>query len=94
MKAGSLFDLPVHDINILHPTAKANEGGTIPVYVRLPHGATKSDQCPTVILLCGLDGHRPDFTGLLEELTIRRGWATIVDQGLQTALLTAGPYST
>lgn len=76
MKAAALFDPPIRDASIPHIAGTAGEGASIPVYLRIPKGPDRS--YPTVVVMGGLDGHRPDFTMLFEELTVHRGWATIL----------------
>lgn len=43
------------------------DGDSVPLYVRLPKNASKADPCGAVLLLCGLDGHRPDNTTRSDE---------------------------
>ncbi|KAK4542975.1 hypothetical protein LTR36_005973 [Oleoguttula mirabilis] len=78
MKAAALLDTPITDINIPHTAGQANdEGKEIPLYIRIPKGASKAKPCPAVLLLCGLDGHRPDNTTRSDEF-LARGWASII----------------
>jgi pimeloyl-ACP methyl ester carboxylesterase len=78
MKAAALFEVPIKDIHIPHTAGTPNdEGKEIPLYVRNPPHASKSNPCPSVILLCGLDGHRPDNTVRSNEF-LARGWASII----------------
>ena len=49
----------------------------MPLYVRYPKGASKEKPCPAVILMCGLDGHRPDNTTRSDEF-LSRGWASVI----------------
>jgi hypothetical protein len=63
VKAGAMMDCPVKDIEIPHTAGiEEDEGKTVPLYVRMPKSASKTEPCPAVILMCGLDGHRPDNT--------------------------------
>lgn len=78
MKFAALLDCPIEDISIPHSAGtSSDEGQVIPLYVRNPPGASKSDPCPAVILMCGLDGHRPDNTVRSDEF-LARGWASII----------------
>lgn len=79
MKAAALFPgAPMHDITIPHTAGlPSDEGSTIPLYVRYPAGASKEQPCPAVVLMCGLDGHRPDNTMRSDEF-LKRGWASVI----------------
>ena len=78
LKGASLFEVPIKDISILHTAGTdKDEGKEIPLYIRNPTGASKSKPCPSVILMCGLDGHRPDNTVRSDEF-LARGWASII----------------
>ncbi|KAK5130709.1 hypothetical protein LTR08_001739 [Meristemomyces frigidus] len=78
MKAAALFEIPIEDISIPHTAGQSNdEGKEIPLYIRVPKGASKEKPCPAVLLLCGLDGHRPDNTTRSDEF-LARGWASVI----------------
>lgn len=77
MKAATLWDQPIHEIMIPHIHAHANEGKEIPVYVRFPTGVDTTKSWPTVLLITGLDGYRPDNTQRTNEF-LSRGWATVI----------------
>lgn len=78
LKAAALFEQPIKDIEIAHTAGTPEDEGTkVPLYVRLPAGASKEKPCPAVILMCGLDGHRPDNTVRSNEF-LARGWASII----------------
>ncbi|KAK0287660.1 hypothetical protein LTR91_003116 [Friedmanniomyces endolithicus] len=78
MKAAALFETPIEDISIPHTAgASQDEGKEIPLYIRVPQTASKDKPCPSVILMCGLDGHRPDNTTRSDEF-LARGWASII----------------
>ncbi|GAB7363795.1 hypothetical protein MBLNU230_g4362t1 [Neophaeotheca triangularis] len=78
MKAASLFEVPIKDVAISHTASASNdEGKEVPLYIRLPPGTSKSSPCPSVILMCGLDGHRPDNTVRSDEF-LKRGWASVI----------------
>lgn len=78
MKAAALFETPIEDVSIPQTAAAPNdEGKQIPLYIRIPHGTSKANPTPSVILMCGLDGHRPDNTVRSNEF-LARGWASII----------------
>lgn len=78
MKAAALFDVPITDVSIPHTAGQSNdEGKEIPLYVRVPKGSSKDNPAPAVILMCGLDGHRPDNTVRSDEF-LKRGWASVI----------------
>ncbi|KAK6436831.1 hypothetical protein LTR95_006973 [Oleoguttula sp. CCFEE 5521] len=78
MKASALFEIPIEDISIPHTAGIASdEGKEVPLYVRLPKGASKSSPAPAILLMCGLDGHRPDNTTRSDEF-LARGWASVI----------------
>lgn len=78
IKAAALFDCPIKDIEISHTSGtEKDEGKTIPLYIRLPTGASKNKPVPAVLLMCGLDGHRPDNTVRSDEF-LARGWASVI----------------
>ncbi|KAK1066733.1 hypothetical protein LTR74_006943 [Friedmanniomyces endolithicus] len=78
MKAAALFETPIEDLSIPHTAGTSqDEGKEIPLYIRVPKTASKDKPCPSVILMCGLDGHRPDNTTRSDEF-LARGWASII----------------
>lgn len=78
MKAAALFECPIEDIEIPHTAGtKEDEGTKVPLYVRWPKGASKEKPVPAVLLMCGLDGHRPDNTVRSDEF-LKRGWASVI----------------
>ena len=62
LRGASLWDTPAEELVI--PFAHRAEGDkeSIPLYVRVPRAATAERPVPTVLLMPGLDGHRPDNT--------------------------------
>ncbi len=64
LRGASLWDAPIKEIKIPHTAAEGQEGKEIPLFVRLPPGASSNKKCPVVLLITGLDGHRPDNTGV------------------------------
>ncbi|KAF2478525.1 Alpha/Beta hydrolase protein [Neohortaea acidophila] len=78
LKAAALFDVPIKDVVIPHTAGTdKDEGKEVPLYVRIPNGASRSKPSPAVILMCGLDGHRPDNTVRSNEF-LARGWASVI----------------
>ncbi|KAK4554750.1 hypothetical protein LTR86_008252 [Recurvomyces mirabilis] len=78
MKGAALWDVPIEDISIPHTAGTAkDEGKEIPLYIRLPKGTSKENPALAVLLMCGLDGHRPDNTTRSDEF-LARGWASII----------------
>lgn len=78
IKAAKLFGSPIDDVEIPHTAGTdKDEGRTVPLYVRLPKGASNEQPVPAVLLMCGLDGHRPDNTVRSDEF-LARGWASVV----------------
>jgi len=53
------------DVTIPHTHAAGEDGKEIPLYVRIPRGAKADKPVPVLLLMTGLDGHRP---GLLYHL--------------------------
>lgn len=75
MQGSKLWDIPITETIIPHKYADpANDGLEIPLYIRKPQTA---GPYPTVLLITGLDGHRPDNTERTEE-HLKRGWATVI----------------
>lgn len=78
LKAAALFEVPIEDVEIPHTAGTAeDEGNKVPLYVRIPPSASKDEPVPAVILMCGLDGHRPDNTVRSDEF-LKRGWASVI----------------
>ena len=57
-----LWDVPITEVVIPHKHASEGDGKEIPLYLRIPPTASKESPCPVVLLVTGLDGHRPDNT--------------------------------
>lgn len=60
MKGARQWDVPMQDITIPFQNAKEGDGKEIPLYVRVPKGASEENTVPVMFLITGLDGHRPD----------------------------------
>jgi hypothetical protein len=74
LRGASSWSVPINDIAIPHTHASNGDGNTIPLYTRYPPGA---GPFPTILLITGLDGHRPDNTERTDEF-LARGWATVI----------------
>jgi hypothetical protein len=73
-RGAALWDRPIECETISHKNASNNDGANIPVYIRKPSGP---GPFPTILLITGLDGHRPDNTERTQE-HLNRGWATLI----------------
>jgi len=60
LRGASLWDAPLKEVIIPHTAAEGEDGKEIPLYLRLPLGTSKDKKVPVVLLITGLDGHRPD----------------------------------
>ncbi|KAF2396094.1 alpha/beta-hydrolase [Trichodelitschia bisporula] len=74
LRGASLWDVPVEEVVIPHTHAAGSDGKEIPLYVRTPKGAVNA---PVILLITGLDGHRPDNTERTQA-HLDRGWATVI----------------
>jgi Esterase FrsA-like len=77
IKGAALWDVPMKDISIPHKHAANGDEDSIPLYVRIPPGASASQPSPVMFLITGLDGHRPDNFERSEE-ALKRGWASVI----------------
>jgi hypothetical protein len=77
LKAASFWDAPITEHIISHTQASGADAKEIPIYVRLPPGASSTTPCPAILLITGLDGHRPDNTVRTDEF-LQRGWASVI----------------
>ena len=64
LRGAALWDEPMTEVVIPHSHAANGDGKEIPLYVRIPKTVKEGEKCPVVLLLTGLDGHRPDNTGV------------------------------
>lgn len=76
LKGARLWANPITEVNIPFKDHKEEEGEVIPVYIRKPD-TPDNGPFPTVLLITGLDGHRPDNTERTNEF-LKRGWATVI----------------
>lgn len=74
LRGAALWDIPVTETIIPHEHASNADGTQIPLYIRKPSGL---GPFPTVLLITGLDGHRPDNTERTAE-HLKRNWATVI----------------
>ncbi|KAF2998468.1 hypothetical protein E8E13_002155 [Curvularia kusanoi] len=74
LAGAALWDSPITEALVPHVHASHGDGDTIPLYLRIPNS---NSPAPTLLLITGLDGHRPDNTERTEE-ALRRGWATLI----------------
>ncbi|KAI4130155.1 MAG: hypothetical protein LQ338_001863 [Usnochroma carphineum] len=81
---------PMLEEAIPHTSRAETDGDTIPLYVRVPVTATAKAPVPTVLLITGLDGYRPDNTQRTHEF-LARGWATVIAEIPGTADCPADP---
>ncbi|KAF2257981.1 pigment biosynthesis protein Ayg1 [Lojkania enalia] len=77
LRGSRLWDVPIEEVVIPHAYTGPHDGKDIPLYLRVPTYASKERKAPTVLLITGLDGHRPDNTERTNE-HLKRGWATII----------------
>ena len=81
---------PIVEENIPHDHAIGTDKPTIPVYTRIPSTATPEHRVPTILLITGLDGYRPDNTQRTNEF-IKRGWGCVIVEIPGTADCPADP---
>ncbi|KAF2848634.1 pigment biosynthesis protein Ayg1 [Plenodomus tracheiphilus IPT5] len=74
IRGSQLWDTPIEECIVPHKYAGNGDGDNIPLYIRKPSGA---GPFPTILLITGLDGHRPDNTERTQE-HLNRGWATVI----------------
>lgn len=77
LKAAATWECPIQDVEIPHTAGSDKDGPKVPLYIRYPKNASKSNPCPAILLICGLDGHRPDNTTRSDEF-LARGWASVI----------------
>ncbi|KAF2455991.1 Alpha/Beta hydrolase protein [Lineolata rhizophorae] len=77
LRGARLWDVPLTEKVIPHTYAAEGDEKEIPLYVRIPPNASEDKPCPVMLLITGLDGHRPDNTERTEE-HLKRGWATVI----------------
>jgi hypothetical protein len=75
LRGSKLWDIPIEETIIPHTHASNSDGLNIPLYIRKPPSTNTS--FPTILLITGLDGHRPDNTERTTE-HLKRGWATVI----------------
>jgi hypothetical protein len=70
LSGAKLWDIPVTETVIDHKYAANGDGPKIPLYLRVPPAASSSAPCPVILLITGLDGHRPDNTEVCETFPV------------------------
>jgi hypothetical protein len=60
LKGAALWDVPLKETEIEHTYKGQGDGEKIPLYIRTPKDAKADRKCPVMLLITGLDGHRPD----------------------------------
>ncbi|KAF2679751.1 pigment biosynthesis protein Ayg1 [Lentithecium fluviatile CBS 122367] len=73
LRGAKLWDIPITETVIAHKHAANGDGAQIPLYIRKPAGTGPFP----VLLITGLDGHRPDNTERTDEF-LKRGWASVI----------------
>lgn len=79
-RAGGYMAGSLYEVNVPHAFAEGSDRDKIPVYVRLPNGRRHKNAgkpCPTIIVMTGLDGYRPDNTARCEEF-LAREWGAVI----------------
>ncbi|EOA88069.1 hypothetical protein ACJQWK_01602 [Exserohilum turcicum] len=74
LQGAQLWEQPIEEVIVPHTHASNGDGDKIPLYMRKPAGP---GPFPTILLMTGLDGHRPDNTERTQE-HVNRGWATVI----------------
>ncbi|KIW08473.1 uncharacterized protein PV09_01375 [Verruconis gallopava] len=77
MQGARLWDVPMREVIIPFKHKEEGDKPDIPLYTRTPASATNDKPAPVVLLVTGLDGHRPDNTERTQE-HLNRGWATVI----------------
>ncbi|KAF2665301.1 alpha/beta-hydrolase [Microthyrium microscopicum] len=77
MRGAALWDPPLKDLSIAHTHAENGDGTEIPLYTRVPKDASAQNKAPVVLLITGLDGHRPDNFERVDQ-QLQRGWASVI----------------
>lgn len=90
MQVASQWTDPIVEVNIPYVSASETEKSEIPIYYRTPSAASKKNRVPVILLITGLDGHRPDNSQRTHEF-LKRGWATVIVEIPGTADCPADP---
>jgi hypothetical protein len=73
MKGLQLRGIPIQEQFVPHKHGLDGEGGNVPIWVSLPHGASEKNPAPIVLGMGGLDSWRPElscFAGLFRRCGI------------------------
>jgi hypothetical protein len=76
MAGVKLWDVPIKEVILPFTDAGEGDGKEIPLYVRTPPQASKENPAPVLLLITGLDGHRPDNSQRTDEF-LKRGWVSV-----------------
>ncbi|OKL63847.1 hypothetical protein UA08_00430 [Talaromyces atroroseus] len=90
LKAASTWSPPIKEVVIPHKYRAGKDGASIPLLVRIPQHADRTNPVPVVLLMTGLDGYRCDNSQRTHEL-VGRGWATVICEIPGTADCPADP---
>jgi hypothetical protein len=74
LRGSQLWSQPIQNFTIPHNHDSNGDGSDISLYIRQPSG---DGPFPTILLITGLDGHRPDNTERTQEC-LERGWACVI----------------
>ncbi|KAL4790111.1 Alpha/Beta hydrolase protein [Aspergillus venezuelensis] len=77
LKATSFWKPVLQEQIIPHTHRAGNDGGHVPIYVRVPDHATAQKPVPALVIVTGLDGYRPDNSARTHEI-IQRGWGVVI----------------
>jgi pimeloyl-ACP methyl ester carboxylesterase len=77
LKGTKLWDVPIQEVILPFKNAADGDGDSIPLYVRTPPVASQEKPVPVILLITGLDGHRPDNSERTDEF-LKRDWATVI----------------
>jgi pimeloyl-ACP methyl ester carboxylesterase len=77
LQGSRLWDVTIKEAIIPFTDASEGDGPEIPLYTRIPPTATAENPVPTILLITGLDGHRPDNTERTQEF-LDKGWGAVI----------------
>ncbi|BCS23440.1 alpha/beta hydrolase family protein [Aspergillus puulaauensis] len=79
LTATSVWRNPLTEHVIPHTHRAGRDGPRIPIYIRVPEDTVPGSHSPvpSVLIMTGLDGYRPDNSQRTHEITAR-GWAVVI----------------